>query len=56
MEMNQTEFAGFLGVNQSHYNRWEKQKLQPTLEMAIMISDKLKCTVNELFEITSDVE
>jgi DNA-binding XRE family transcriptional regulator len=56
MEMNQTEFAAFLGVSQSHYNRWENQKLQPTLDTAIMISDKLKCTVNDLFEITPDVE
>lgn len=56
MEMNQTEFAGYLGINQSHYNRWENQKLQPTLEMALIISSKLKCTVNDLFEVTPDME
>jgi DNA-binding XRE family transcriptional regulator len=50
-EMNQVEFAAFLGVSQSHYNRWENQKLQPTLEMALRISAKLNCTVNELFEL-----
>ncbi|CVK18430.1 helix-turn-helix transcriptional regulator [Sporomusa sphaeroides] len=55
-EMNQIEFASFLGVNQSHYNRWENQKLQPTLEMALRISEKLKCTVNDLFYITSEEE
>jgi len=50
-EMNQTEFATFLGVSQSHYNRWENQNLQPTLEMAIKLSCKLKCNVNDLFEV-----
>lgn len=56
MEMNQVEFASFLGVNQSHYNKWENQKLQPTLEMALKISEKLKCTVNDLFYFTPDEE
>lgn len=56
MEMNQVEFASFLGVNQSHYNRWENQRLQPTLEMALQISKKLNCTVNDLFYITLEAE
>lgn len=56
LEMNQIEFAKFLGVNQSHYNRWENQRLQPTLEMALHISKKLNCSVNELFYITFEKE
>lgn len=56
LEMNQVEFATFLGVNQSHYNRWENQRLQPTLEMALQISEKLNCSVNELFYITLEKE
>ncbi len=55
-EMNQIEFASFLGVNQSHYNRWENQKLQPTLEMALQISEKLNCSVNDIFYITPEEE
>jgi DNA-binding XRE family transcriptional regulator len=49
--MNQTEFATFLGVNDKLYNRWELQHGQPSLAMALKISDKLGCTVNDLFEI-----
>jgi DNA-binding XRE family transcriptional regulator len=49
--MNQTEFARFLGVNDKLYNRWELQHGQPSLAMALKISDKLGCTVNDLFEI-----
>lgn len=51
MEMNQTEFAGWLGVNVSLYNRWENQKVQPSLIIALKLSGKLTCTVNDLFEI-----
>ena len=50
MEMNQTEFAGWLGVDNKLYNRWENQRVQPSLEKALSISRKLNCTVNELFE------
>lgn len=50
-EMNQTEFSAYLGVDGKLYNRWENQKVQPSLIMAIKISNKLECTVNDLFEI-----
>ncbi len=49
-EMNQTEFAIFLGVDGKLYNRWENQRVQPSLEKALHISKKLNCTVNDLFE------
>lgn len=49
-EMNQKEFAEFIGVGDKLYNRWENQHIQPTLEKALIISEKLKCTVNDLFE------
>jgi DNA-binding XRE family transcriptional regulator len=50
-EMNQTEFAEWLGVGKKLYNRWENQKVQPSLLMALKLSIKLECTVNDLFEI-----
>ena len=50
-EMNQTEFAEYLEVDKNLYNRWENQKVQPSLLMALKISNKLSCTVNDLFEI-----
>ncbi len=40
MKMEQNDFAKFLGVDPSVYNRWEKNKQQPGLEWAIRISNK----------------
>lgn len=51
MEMNQTEFAEYIGIDNKLYNRWELQKGQPSLFMALKISIKLGCTVNDLFEV-----
>jgi putative transcriptional regulator len=48
-EMNQKQFADFLGVQLSLYNRWELQTKQPNLESAWKLSQKLNCTINELF-------
>jgi putative transcriptional regulator len=53
-EMNQKEFADFLGVNQSQYNRYERNTHQPTLEIAIKISDKLGVPVNAIFYIVDE--
>ncbi|WP_342541427.1 helix-turn-helix transcriptional regulator [Heyndrickxia sp. FSL K6-6286] len=50
--MNQKEFATYLGISQSQYNRYERNTNQPTLEIAIIISDKLGCPVNDIFYIT----
>ncbi|MEH6942445.1 helix-turn-helix transcriptional regulator [Bacillus sp. JJ722] len=49
--MNQTEFAAFLGINLQQYNRYEKGTRQPTLEVALRISEKVNRTVNELFYV-----
>ncbi|WP_036710448.1 helix-turn-helix transcriptional regulator [Paenibacillus pinihumi] len=48
-KMNQTEFAEHLGLPQQQYNRYEKQRSQPDLERAILISEKLQRTVNDIF-------
>lgn len=47
--MNQIEFSAFLGIGQSQYNRYELQRNQPTLEVALEISEKLGQTVNHIF-------
>ncbi|MGF6950218.1 putative transcriptional regulator [Neobacillus sp. B4I6] len=47
--MNQTEFADFLGINIYQYNRYENGARQPTLEVALQISEKVKRTVNDIF-------
>lgn len=53
-EMNQTEFAAFLGLNRNQYNRYERQHEQPGLETALMMSEKLGVPVNAIFYITSE--
>lgn len=47
-KMEQNDFADFLGLNQSQYNRYEKQRSQPTLEIALQISNKLERPVNDI--------
>ncbi|MDF2572373.1 MAG: helix-turn-helix protein [Sporomusa sp.] len=48
--MNQTEFAAFLGVNKNQYSRWERQEIQPSLEWAWHIANKLNCHIEDLIE------
>lgn len=48
-KMDQGEFADFLEIGQSQYNRYEKNNSQPSLENALIISEKVNKTVNEIF-------
>jgi putative transcriptional regulator len=50
--MNQTEFASFLEISIHQYNRYEKQAIQPSLEIALKISQKVNRPVNEIFKRT----
>jgi putative transcriptional regulator len=52
--MNQTEFADFLGLSIHQYNRYERGARQPTLEIALQISEKVKRTVNDIFYVTEE--
>ncbi|MFE4524019.1 helix-turn-helix transcriptional regulator [Cytobacillus firmus] len=52
--MNQTEFAELLGISVHQYNRYEKGARQPTLEIALQISEKVKRPVNDIFYLTDD--
>jgi len=49
-DVSQTEFADYLGVKISQYNRYELQKQQPEIETAFRISRKLGCKVDDLFD------
>jgi len=50
--MTKKEFAQFIGgVGESQYCRYEKSAAQPSLEVAIKISNALKKTVNEIWQI-----
>lgn len=48
-KMNQMEFAAFLGVGQSQYNRYELQQRQPTLEIALELCEKLGRPFEQVF-------
>ncbi|UWG96763.1 helix-turn-helix domain-containing protein [Dehalobacter sp. DCM] len=41
MDITQTEMAQLLEVTQQQYNRYERQKTQPSLEIALRIEKKL---------------
>lgn len=50
MLMNQKQFAEFLGVNQSLYNRWEKHDKEPNIESYWNIAKRLGCKIDDLIE------
>lgn len=52
--MNQTEFADFLELSVYQYNRYEKGVRQPSLEIALQISEKVKRPVNDIFYLTEE--
>ena len=47
----QTEFAELIEIDRKHYNRYERQEVQPNLETAILIAQKLNRPVEEIFYI-----
>jgi putative transcriptional regulator len=47
--MDQTQFAEFLGVNRSLYNRWERQQTQPNPEWILKIAQKVNKSVEDIF-------
>ncbi|MFY4775521.1 helix-turn-helix transcriptional regulator [Metabacillus sp. RGM 3146] len=51
LRLKQTEFSRLLDLSPQQYNRYEKNSVQPTLEIAIKISEKLDRTVNDIFGI-----
>ena len=54
-EMNQKEFAEWLGYNPRQYNRWELNRIQPDYENAFKIKEKLELkSIDELFEKAPD--
>ena len=48
-QMNQKEFAGYLGLSAWSYNRYEKQAVQPSLEVALAIAERLNQPTEEIF-------
>ena len=48
-EMNQKQFAQYLGLSTWSYNRYEKQAIQPSLGVALAIAERLNQPVEEIF-------
>ncbi|MDQ7790351.1 MAG: helix-turn-helix domain-containing protein [Clostridia bacterium] len=53
-EMDQGEFAAFLGAGPSTYSRWENQRVQPSLLWALRISRILNLRLEDWLEEISD--
>ena len=49
--MSKKEFAQHVGVGEPQYCRYERRAAQPSLEIAIKISNALEKTVNEIWSI-----
>ena len=50
----QNEFAEFLGIGSSQYNRYEKQSGQPTIEIVLRIAKRLNKPVEDIFYLEDD--
>jgi putative transcriptional regulator len=54
--MNKKEFATFLGMDDRQYNRYENSTVQPSLEVALKIANKLSKNVVEIWIAQQDSE
>lgn len=45
----QNDFAEFLGISQSMYNKYERHTAQPSLDVALRIAKKLNKKVEDIF-------
>lgn len=48
--LTQTELAQRVGVTQAAISGYEKGTKMPTLDVAALIADTLKCSIDELLE------
>lgn len=51
---SQISMARLIGLRQEQYNSYERQRYQPSLEVALQIAKKLKRPVEEIFWIDDD--
>lgn len=50
--LDQKEFSELLGVSNTLYNKWERQRSQPSLEFALLIAKRLNRPVEEIFYLS----
>jgi putative transcriptional regulator len=53
-EMDQKDFAAYIGANKNLYNKWENQKSQPSLEWALKIALLTERTVESIFSLSEN--
>jgi putative transcriptional regulator len=49
LKMDQNDFAEFMGVTNTLYNKWERQRSQPSLEWALKIAKITNKPVESIF-------
>ena len=49
--MSKKEFAQYVGIGEPQFYRYERGAAQPSLEVAIKISNALEKSVNEIWKI-----
>lgn len=52
--MNQTEFAEYIKVTRSLYNKWEHQHSQPNPEWMLKLAKRLNKPVEEIFYLEDE--
>ena len=50
----QNEMADLLGIQQQQYNRYEKQNVQPSLEVALRMAKRLNRSVDDIFYLEEE--
>jgi putative transcriptional regulator len=50
LDLTQKDMANELGVTKQTFNSWVSGRGNPTLEMALRLSKRLDCKVEDLFE------
>lgn len=54
LKMEQNDFADFLGAKKPHYNKWERQHGQPSLEWAMRIAQKTQRPIESFIVLDSN--
>jgi XRE family aerobic/anaerobic benzoate catabolism transcriptional regulator len=47
---NQVQFASLLGISQTHLSQIELGKKKPSLDLLVIISKALECSINDLIQ------
>ncbi|MBS6510873.1 MAG: helix-turn-helix transcriptional regulator [Clostridiales bacterium] len=52
--MNQSELAKRMSVTQGIVSQWENQKIMPSSDKLPKLAEALQCSIDELFEDSSE--